>query len=169
MNKAIALLTAALIGGALLAGCNQAPKDSSFTTKTGLKLNLPAKDTVKADTAKQAIDPAKMFGFSVKVEGAAEVHFYDSSDRHTGPATAEEYLPVIEMALSNPSLHPQERASLESMKARMQATGSAGEFALTRRIPNLTFTMKDGVSEAEFPGGDELVMKIKPTGVDQIR
>jgi hypothetical protein len=55
------------------------------------------------------------------------------------------------------------------MKARMQATGSAGEFAVTRRIPNLDFKMKGVVTEAAFAGGDELVMKIKPTGIDQIR
>jgi hypothetical protein len=166
-----ASLASLLIACALLAGCNQTPKDTSFTSKPGLKLNLPAaQDSAAADSAKKAAtDPSKMFGFSVKVEGAAEVHFYNGSERHTGPATAEEYLPVIEMALNNPSLHPQERASLENMKARMQATGSAGEFAVTRRIPNLKFTMKGTATEAEFTGGDELVMKVKPTAVDQIR
>ncbi len=171
MRWTLTPLAPLLMACALLAGCNQPPKDTSFTSKPGLKLSLPAaQDSAAADSVKKAAsDPAKMFGFSVKVEGAAEVHFYDGSDRHTGPATAEEYLPVIEMALNNTSLHPQERASLENMKARMQATGSAGEFAVTRRIPNLKFTMKGTTTDAEFTGGDYLEMKIRPTAVDQIR
>jgi hypothetical protein len=88
MKRILAMLAAALMICALIAGCNGSPKDSSFTSKSGLKLDLPpAKDTTKSDSArKAAADPAKLFGFSVKVEGAAEVHFYDSGDRHTGPA-----------------------------------------------------------------------------------
>lgn len=164
------ILAAAAVACLLAGGCSRGPKDASFTSKAGLKLDVPLeRDTTAADTARKAADPVKMFGFAVTASGAAEIHFYDSGDRHTGPATAGEYLPVIQLALNNPSLHPQERASLEDMKSRMQATGSAGEFAVTRRIPNLIYKMNGAETNAEFLGGDELVMKIRPVGVDQVR
>jgi hypothetical protein len=167
MKHAVTILTIALIALLANGGC---PKDTSFTSTSGLKLAVPPiKDTTMADSARTRPDSARMFGFAVSASGAAEIHFYDSGDRHTGPATAEEYLPVIQLALNNPNLHPQERASLEDMKARMQASGSAGEFAVTRRIPNLTYVMKGTETKAEFIGGDELVMKIIPVGVDQVR
>jgi hypothetical protein len=170
MRHVITIIAIGLAAFLVSGGCSRGPKDTSFTATSGLKLDVPpAKDSAAADTTRKAPDQAKLYGFSVAVSGAAEIHFYDNTDRHTGPATAEEYLPVIQLALNNPSLHPQERASLEDMKARMQATGSAGEFAVTRRIPNLTYAMKGTETRAEFIGGDELVMKIKPVGVDQVR
>ncbi|MRR09530.1 hypothetical protein EG831_05550 [bacterium] len=55
------------------------------------------------------------------------------------------------------------------MKARMQETGSAGEFAVTRRIPNFKYTMKDGETRAEFTGGDVVELRIRSVGADQVR
>lgn len=168
MNRAfatLAVLTAAVL---LAGGCSRQPRDARFTSKAGMKLDsLPA--PAPADTAAKRTEPAKAFGFSVEASGAVEIHFYDSDDRHTGPATAEEYLPVVQLALNNPNLHPQERTSLEEMKTRMQETGSAGEYAVTRRIPNFKYTMKDGETRAEFSGGDVVEMRIRSVGVDQVR
>ncbi|MCU0605896.1 MAG: hypothetical protein MUF78_00380 [Candidatus Edwardsbacteria bacterium] len=168
MNRAHSLATI-LAGALLLSGsCSRQPGDAGFTSKTGMKLDsLPA--AAPADTAAKRVDPATMHGFSVEASGAVELHFYDSEDRHTGPATAEEYLPVVQLALSNPNLHPQERTSLEEMKARMQETGSAGEFAVTRRIPNFKYTLKDGETRAEFTGGDVVELRIRAVGADQAR
>ncbi len=163
------ILVPVLLAIAAGPGCNRGPKDAGFTAKAGLKLDVPPPDTTAKDTAQAAPDPAKVYGFSVEASGPVEVHFYDGDNRHTGPATAEEYLPVVQLALNNPNLHPQERSSLEEMKARIQTTGSAGEFAVTRRIPNLAYSVKGTETRATYAGGDDVVMRIRPTGVDQAR
>jgi len=150
---------------ALALGCGQ-PKEDAFKSQKPAPIAI-APDTLKkarADSMKTVAVPDSLaFGFTVTLKGPAELHFTDSRDNHTGPASAEEYLPILEAALKNPNLHEQERAGLENMKATIQRTGSAAGFYTARRIPNLRYTNKGPLAEAQYKGGDALDLRIVAT------
>ncbi|MBU2462847.1 MAG: hypothetical protein KJ844_02010, partial [Candidatus Edwardsbacteria bacterium] len=110
------------------------------------------------------------YGFQIQFSGQGEFHFYDDNDRHTGPATPDEYLPIVEALLKQPSLHEQERAGLENIKAKITRTGSAAEFATTRKIPNLSYQKNsDGSVNAEYKGAGEITVRIRPGGISPIK
>jgi hypothetical protein len=102
------------------------------------------------------------YGFKIIYQGRGEIHLYDEQDRHTGPATAGEYLPTVEALLKQPGLHDQERSNLENVKAKIIRTGSAAEFATTRQIPNLHYQKDAGGLRAEYKGAGELTLQVKP-------
>lgn len=145
-----------------LAACVPANRDDGFRAQKPLGA-IPSDSGLPqpADTARTsvALDQAP-FGFSVEVYGPAELNFTDEEGRHTGPATAEEYLPVLEAALKNPSLHDQERAGLERMRDQIKRTGNASGLAITRRIPNLEYQSVEGTAKAVFRGSGELDMRL---------
>lgn len=154
-----------IMAGLAAAGCVPQNRDDGFRASRPLGA-VPADSgrAEPADTAQTATAPLQSpFGFRVEVVGPAELHFTDEEGRHTGPATAEEYLPVLEAALRNPSLHEQERAGLERMRDQIKRTGSASGMAITRRIPNLEYQAKGGSAEATYPGSDALDMRLAPT------
>ncbi len=158
MKKTMAILAAALAA----AGCVPANWDDGFRALKPVGA-VPSESgpAPAADTAQKAPAPYQApFGFSVELSGPAELHFTDEEGRHTGPATAEEYLPVLEAALRNPSLHEQERAGLERMREQIRRTGSASGMAVTRRIANLDYQTAAGTSRATYRGGEELDMKV---------
>lgn len=158
MKKTMAVLVAALA----VAGCVLANRDDGFRALKPLgAVPSDSGPAPTADTAKTAVAPDQApFGFSVEMAGPAELHFTDEEGRHTGPATAEEYLPVLEAALKNPSLHEQERAGLERMREQIRRTGSASGMAVTRRIPNLDYQSAAGTVMAAYRGAEELDMKV---------
>lgn len=158
MKKMMAVLAAALA----VAGCVPANRDDGFRALKPLGA-VPSDSGLApaADTAKTASAPDQApYGFSVELSGPAELHFTDEEGRHTGLATAEEYLPVLEAALRNPSLHVQERAGLERMREQIRRTGSASGMAVTRRIPNLDYKPAAGMVRATYQGAEELDMKL---------
>jgi hypothetical protein len=146
-------------------GCRAQPRDD-FKNKTPKTVSLKADSTeAKADSARVIPVPAGVqFGFSLEFLGDARLDFYDETDRHTGPATKEEYLPILESILAQPELHEQEKANLEAQKQRIILTGSAAEFFINRGIPNLQFKSSAEKKSASFKGGDEIMMKISQTG-----
>jgi len=145
-------------------GCRAQPRDD-FKNKAPKTISLNADSTaVKADSARVIPVPAGVqFGFSLEFLGDARLDLYDETDRHTGPATKEEYLPVLEMILAQPELHEEEKANLEAQKQRVILTGSAAEFFINRGIPNLQFKSSAEKKSASFKGGDEIMMKISQT------
>lgn len=158
MKKKMAILAAALA----VAGCVPSNRDDGFRALKPMGA-VPSDSGLAqaADTAKTAAVPDQApFGFSVELTGPAELHFTDEEGRHTGPATAEEYLPVLEAALRNPSLHEQERAGLERMREQIRRTGNASGMAVTRRIPNLDYQPAAGTVRAAYRGAEELDMKV---------
>jgi hypothetical protein len=151
----------------MILGCNPQPKRADFQAQKPVVINILADSTrplSTRDSAKPAEKPDSLtYGFQIKFTGQGEFHFYDDDDRHTGPATPEEYLPTVEALLKQPSLHEQERAGLENIKAKITRTGSAAEFATTRKIPNLYYqTNGDGSLTAEFKGAGEITLRIRP-------
>ncbi len=147
----------------LLAGCVPANYDDGFRAQKPVSRPGPGSATADtaADTVKREVaSGTSSYGFQVEVSGPVELHFYDEEGRHTGPATAQEYLPVLEAALRNPSLHEQERAGLERMREQIKRTGSAAGLAITRRIPNLDYRIENNRIFAVFPGSGELDMRI---------
>ncbi|MDP2808313.1 MAG: hypothetical protein Q8O74_09295 [bacterium] len=145
-------------------GCRAQPRDD-FKNKTPKPVSIKADSAaVKADSARVIPIPAGVqFGFSLEFLGAAQLDFYDETDRHTGPATKEEYLPILEMILAQPELHEEEKANLEAQKQRIILTGSAAEFFINRGIPNLMFKSSAEKKSAGFKGGDEITMNISQT------
>ncbi len=142
-------------------GCVPANRDDGFRAQKPLGAVPADSGLVSADTVKTVMASDKApFGFSVEMSGPGELHFTDESGRHTGPATAEEYLPVLEAALKNPALHEQERAGLEKMRQQIRSTGSAAGLAVTKRIPNLDYQLKGGTALASYQGAEELDMKV---------
>jgi hypothetical protein len=143
-------------------GCVPANRDDGFRALKPLgAVPSDSGPAPAADTSKTASVPDQaQFGFSVELTGPAELHFADEEGRHTGPATAEEYLPVLEAALRNPSLHEQERAGLERMREQIRRTGSASGMAVTRRIPNLDYQPAAGTVRATYRGAEELDLKV---------
>ncbi|HAD81224.1 MAG: hypothetical protein A2509_06315 [Candidatus Edwardsbacteria bacterium RIFOXYD12_FULL_50_11] len=156
-----------LLASILILGCNAQPKRADFQAQKPVVINILA-DSSMPSMAKDSVKPAEKpdslkYGFQIKFTGQGEFHFYDEDDRHTGPATPEEYLPTVETLLKQPSLHQQERAGLENIKAKITRTGSAAEFATTRMIPNLYYQMnRDGNLTAEFKGAGEITLRIRP-------
>jgi hypothetical protein len=152
-----------------LLGCRAQPRDD-FKNKTPKTVSLKADSTeAKADSARVIPVPAGVqFGFSLEILGDARLDFYDETDRHTGPATKEEYLPILENILAQPELHEQEKASLEAQKQRILLTGSAAEFYINRGIPNLQFKSSAEKKSASFKGGDEILMKISQTAAGRL-
>ncbi len=150
-------------------GCRAQPRDD-FKNKTPKTISLNADSTaVKADSARVIPIPAGVqFGFSLEFLGDARLDFYDETDRHTGPATKEEYLPVLEMILAQPELHEQEKANLEAQKQRILQTGSAAEFFINRGIPNLQYKSSAEKKSASFKGGDEITMNISKTAAGKL-
>jgi len=161
MRRIYPLLLACLAA----AGCVPANRDDGFRARKPLG-SVPADSgaAAQADTAHVSTAPDQApFGFSVEVTGPAMLDFTDEDGRHTGPATAEEYLPVLEAALRNPALHEQERAGLERMRDQIKRTGSAAGMAVTRRIPNLDYQAGEGTARATFRGAETLDMRLAPT------
>jgi hypothetical protein len=151
------LLSALLL---ILAGCSQKPSDD-FQSKATKPVPLKADSAAKAAPHVVIDIPAgQQFGFWLVLSGPAQLDFYDEADRHTGPASREEYLPLLERILSQPGLHEQEKATLEAQKERIMLTGSAAEFYIARGIPNLQFKSGAEKKEASFRGGDEIMVKI---------
>ena len=150
-------------------GCRAQPRDD-FKNKAPKTVTLKSDSTaVKADSARVIPVPAGVqFGFSLEFLGEARLDFYDETDRHTGPATKEEYLPILENILAQPELHEQEKANLEAQKQRIIQTGSAAEFFINRGIPNLQFKSSAGKKTAGFKGGDEIMMKISQTAAGKM-
>jgi len=146
-------------------GCRAQPRDD-FKNKIPKTVSLKADSTAlaRADSTRVIPIPAgQLFGFSLVFTGAAQLDFYDETDRHTGPATKEEYLPILETILAQPELHEQEKANLEAQKQRILQTGTAAEFFINRGIPNLQFKSSAEKKEASFKGGDEITMNISKT------
>ena len=145
-------------------GCRVQPRDD-FKNKAPKPVSIKADSAaVKADSARVIPIPAGVqFGFSLEFLGAAQLDFYDETDRHTGPATKEEYLPILEMILAQPELHEEEKANLEAQKQRIILTGSAAEFFINRGIPNLLFKSSAEKKSVTFKGGDEIMTKISQT------
>lgn len=157
-------ITPILLACLAAAGCVPPNRDDGFRARKPLGA-VPADSglTAPADTAQAGDAPSRSpFGFSVELQGAAELHFTDEEGRHTGPATAGEYLPVLEAALRNPTLHEQERAGLERMRDQIRRTGSASGMAVTRRIPNLDYRARAGSVQATYLGADALDMRVVP-------
>jgi len=160
-KTSVSLLFASLI----IWGCQVQPRDD-FKNKAPKPVSLKTDSTAaaKAESPRVIpIPPGVQFGFSLEFLGAAQLDFYDETDRHTGPATKEEYLPILEMILAQPGLHEQEKANLEAQKQRIILTGSAAEFYINRGIPNLQFKSAAEKKEAGFKGGDEITMNISQT------
>jgi hypothetical protein len=155
-----------LIAGLIL-GCNAQPKRTDFQAQKPVVINILA-DSSRPPTARDSAKPVEKpdslkYGFQIQFSGQGEFHFYDEDDRHTGPATPGEYLPIVEALLKQPNLHEQERAGLENIKAKITRTGSAAEFATTRKIPNLYYQKNsDGSLTAEFKGAGEITLRIRP-------
>jgi len=164
MNMKYKPLVILLFAGLSLWGCRVQPRDD-FKNKALKPINVKADSTAaRADSARVISIPAgQQFGFSLEFLGAAQLDFYDETDRHTGPATKEEYLPLLESILAQPGLHEQEKANLEAQKQRIILTGSAAEFFINRGIPNLTFKSSAEKKSAAFKGGDEITMNISKT------
>lgn len=160
-----------LLSVCLFWGCDPGSGGSDFKAQKPVVINILADSlmpSAKADTAKKVqMAQADRFGFKIYFDGAGELHLYDEDDRHTGPATADEYLPVVETLLRQPSLHDQERAGLENTRAKIIRTGSAAEFATTRKIPNLTYRKnQEGTVNAEYVGAGEITVRINMAGTD---
>jgi len=153
-----------LFAALTLWGCRVQPRDD-FKNKTQKPVNVKTDSTAaKADSARVIPIPTGVqFGFSLVFLGGAQLDYYDESDRHTGPATKEEYLPILESILAQPGLHEQEKANLEAQKQRIILTGSAAEFFINRGIPNLMVKSSADKKEASFKGGDEITMNISKT------
>lgn len=101
-------------------------------------------------------------GFKLIYQGRGELHLYDDQDRHTGPATASEYLPTVEALLAQPGLHDQERRNLENVKSKINRTNSAAEFATTRQIPNLLYQQEaEGSLRVDYRGAGEVTLQIR--------
>ncbi|MBI4727226.1 hypothetical protein HY768_08415 [candidate division TA06 bacterium] len=165
MNLKYQSLAILLFAALSLWGCQAKPPDE-FKNKAQKPISVKADSAVavKPDSARVIPIPAGVqFGFSLEFLGAAQLDFYDESDRHTGPATKEEYLPILETILAQPGLHEQEKANLEAQKQRIILTGSAAEFFISRGIPNLQFKSSAEKKEAGFKGGDEITMNISKT------
>lgn len=142
-------------------GCVPQNWDDGFKARKPVSV-LPA-DSTAGRTDTLAVEPSPVdaeYGFSVELRGAAELHFNDDEGRHTGPATAEEYLPVLEAALRNPNLQEQERQGLERMRDQIKRTGSAADLAITRRIPNMEYRTKDGTVQVTYRGAEALDMRL---------
>lgn len=158
-----------LILWGLIGACNNQPKKADFQAQKPVVINIlsdSSKKELQGDTLKPSPLPDSLkYGFKMQIAGEGEYHFYDEKDRHTGPATPDEYLPIVESLLKQPSLHDQERAGLENIKAKIIRTGSAAEFATTRKVPNLYY-QKDGEGRliAEYKGPGEVTLRIKPNG-----
>ena len=150
-------------------GCRAQPRDD-FKNMTPKTVSLKADSAaVKSDSARVIPIPAGVqFGFSLELLGEARLDFYDETDRHTGPATKEEYLPILEMILVQPELHEEEKANLEAQKQRILQTGSAAEFFINRGIPNLQFKSSAEKKTASFKGGDEILMKISQAAAGKL-
>jgi hypothetical protein len=164
MNLKYKALVILLFAALFLWGCRVQPRDD-FKNKALKPINVKADSTAaKTDSARVIPVPAGVqFGFSLEFLGDARIDFYDETDRHTGPATKEEYLPVLEMILAQPELHEEEKANLEAQKQRVILTGSAAEFFINRGIPNLIFKSSAEKKSASFKGGDEITMNISKT------
>lgn len=159
MKRALIMISACLAA----AGCVPGDRDDGYRARKPLGA-VPADSgrAAPSDTARVETAPDQSpFGFSVEMAGPAELHFADEEGRHSGPATAEEYLPVLEAALRNPSLHEQERAGLERMREQVKRTGSAAGMAVTRRIPNLEYQAREGTAKAFYRGAEELDMRLE--------
>ena len=157
-----------LIAGLIL-GCNAQPRKADFQAQKPVVINIladSAKDTKSQETTKSIEMPVSLqYGFIIKYTGDGELHFIDEEDRHTGPATSGEYLPIVESLLKQPSLHEQERAGLENIAAKIKRTGSAAEFATTNQIPNLFYERNsDGTVSAEYKGAEEITLRLKLRG-----
>lgn len=154
----------------LLWGCQAKPRDD-FKNRSQKTVHLKADSAAPAPSEPARVIPIPagvQFGFSLEFTGAAQLDFYDETDRHTGPATKEEYLPILEMILAQPELHEDEKANLEAQKQRILQTGSAAEFFINRGIPNLIFKSSAEKKEASFKGGDEIMMKVSNTGAGKL-
>lgn len=168
MNRYIAETAIMAIAGLML-GCQAQPRKADFQAQKPVVINILADSTEKTqqkDTIKPPPLPDSLrYGFIMQISGEGEFHFFDEKDRHTGPATPEEYLPIVESLLKQPNLHEQERAGLENIKTKIMRTGSAAEFATTRKVPNLYYQKnKDGMLKAEYKGPGEITLRIKPVG-----
>ncbi len=167
MKRYIKIDVMALLIAGLILGCNAQPKRADFQAQKPVVINILA-DSTKSTATRDSVKPAEKpdslkYGFQIQFSGQGEFHFYDEDDRHTGPATPEEYLPIVEALLKQPTLHEQERAGLENIKAKITRTGSAAEFATTRKIPNLYYQKNsDGILTAEFKGAGEITLRIRP-------
>jgi len=163
-----------LLASVLILGCNAQPKRADFQAQKPVVINILA-DSTRPPAARDSVKPAKKpdslkYGFQIQFSGQGEFHFYDEDDRHTGPATPGEYLPIVEALLKQPSLHEQERAGLENIKSKITRTGSAAEFATTRKIPNLYYQKNsDGSVNAEYKGAGEITVRIMPGGSSSIK
>ena len=116
----------------------------------------------QAPAVAQARPDSQKYGFKLIYQGRGELHLFDDQDRHTGPATASEYLQTVEALLAQPGLHDQERRNLENVKAKINRTGSAAEFATTRQIPNLLYHQEVGGSlRVDYRGAGEVTMQIR--------
>jgi len=152
-----------MISALLLCRCVPSNYDDGFKARKPVG-TAAAESTAAspADTVKREAAPGTSpYGFMVEISGPVELHFYDEEERHTGPATAQEYLPVLEAALKNPALHEQERAGLERMREQIRRTGSAAGLAITRRISNLEYRIdNEKIIKALFLGSSELDMRL---------
>jgi len=174
MKRYIKVDVMALLITGLILGCNAQPKKADFQAQKPVVINILADSTMPPaakDTVKPVARPDSLkYGFQIQFSGQGEFHFYDDNDRHTGPATPDEYLPIVEALLKQPSLHEQERAGLENIKSKINRTSSAAEFATTRKIPNLYYQKNsDGSLTAEFKGAGEITLRIRSGGSGSIK
>ena len=160
-----------LLLGLLLCSCGPQPKDDSFTAKRPIDEVARGIDTALLRATQPVSAPVKSdssYGFSVSLTGRAQLHFFDDDDRHTGPATAQEYLPVVEGLLKNPGLEPQERQALEDMRAKITRSGNAGEYALLRQVPNLTYTITGDTKQGRYTGAGEIDVRIEAGDIESL-
>lgn len=116
----------------------------------------------KAPATARARPDSLKYGFKLLYQGRGELHFYDDQDRHTGPATANEYLPTVEALLAQPGLHDQERRNLENVRAKINRSGSAAGFATTRQIPNLLYQQEAGGNlRVDYRGAGEVALQLR--------
>jgi hypothetical protein len=166
MNRLIGIILPISFYVCLIIGCNSQPKKADFQAQKPVIINIltdSTKKNIQADSIKPPPVPDSLrYGFKMQVLGEGEYHFFDDKDRHTGPAMPDEYMPIVESLLKQPNLHEQERAGLENIKAKIIRTGSAAEFATTRKVPNLFYQMDgEGRLKAEYKGPGEVTLRIK--------
>ncbi|MEW6685064.1 MAG: hypothetical protein AB1393_02510 [Candidatus Edwardsbacteria bacterium] len=100
------------------------------------------------DTTKQK----KVAKFTIEISGPVELHLYDAVGNHTGPATPEEYLPMVEALLSQKDLHEQEQEHLLNIKEEIIQTGSAARFATFKNIPGSSYNVSGEKKTATLLG-----------------
>lgn len=169
MHRIVKSYLIIVLAGGLILGCNAQPRKADFQAQKPVVINIMTDSTTPPaikDSVKPAAKPNSLkYGFNIHFSGEGEFHFYDENDRHTGPATPDEYLPIVEALLKQPRLHEQERSGLENIKIRINRTGSAAEFATTRKIPNLYYQKNsDGSVNAEYKGAGEITARINLGG-----